>query len=175
MILTTLDGVERKLDPNILMIADGERSVALAGIMGGEETEVKEDTKNLLIEVANFEKDNIRESSKKIGLRSEASSKFEKGVDVTLPKEAAYRVCQLIDELGVADAHPAGARPFKRADYVRKFDMLTSEIISKKERDRFISLVENLADLTPAQVQQLNVQVDIEKLTHHERDRKGIF
>jgi 2-methylcitrate dehydratase len=81
----------------------------------------------------------------------------------------------LVDELGVANAHPAGAKPFKRADYVRKFDMLTEEIITKDERKRFVSLVENLADLTPAQIQQINVQVPIDKLINNKRDTKGIF
>jgi 2-methylcitrate dehydratase len=82
---------------------------------------------------------------------------------------------KIVDELGVADAHPAGARPFKRADYIRKFDTLTDGIVARAERDRFISLVENLAELTPAQIQQLNVQVALDRLTHHTRDQKGIF
>jgi 2-methylcitrate dehydratase len=81
----------------------------------------------------------------------------------------------LVDELGVANAHPAGAKPFKRADYVRKFDMLTEEIITKEERNRFITLVENLSDLTPAQVQQLNVQIPMDRLVNNKRDTKGIF
>jgi 2-methylcitrate dehydratase len=76
---------------------------------------------------------------------------------------------------GVADAHPAGARPFKRADYIRKFDTLTEGIITKAERDRFIGLVENLENLTAEQVQQLNVQIPIDKLTNNKRDTKGIF
>ncbi|RYZ76968.1 MAG: MmgE/PrpD family protein, partial [Proteobacteria bacterium] len=81
----------------------------------------------------------------------------------------------LVDELGVANAHPAGAKPFKRADYIRKFDMLTEEIITKDERSRFISLAENLADLTSVQVQLLNVQVPMDKLINNKRDTKGIF
>ncbi|MEO5968544.1 MAG: MmgE/PrpD family protein, partial [Bdellovibrionia bacterium] len=82
---------------------------------------------------------------------------------------------KLIDELGVADAHPAGARPFKRADYLRKFDTLTEGIIARSERDRFISLAENLEELTSAQIQQLNVQIEMEKLVNHKRDTRGIF
>ncbi|MBC7530392.1 MAG: MmgE/PrpD family protein [Oligoflexus sp.] len=81
----------------------------------------------------------------------------------------------LVDELGVADAHPAGARPFKRADYIKKFDTLTESIIEKAERNRFIELVQNLADLTADQVQQLNVQVAIDRLVNNKRDTKGIF
>jgi 2-methylcitrate dehydratase len=82
---------------------------------------------------------------------------------------------KLVDELGVADAHPAGARPFKRADYIRKFDTLTEGIISKDERNRFISLSESLLDLSAEQLQQLNVQIPIDKLINNKRDTKGIF
>lgn len=82
---------------------------------------------------------------------------------------------KLVDELGVANAHPAGAKPFKRADYIKKFDMLTADIITKEERNRFISLVERLPELTAAEVQQLNVQIQIDKLVNNKRDTKGIF
>lgn len=81
----------------------------------------------------------------------------------------------LDDELGVANAHPAGAKPFKRADYIRKFDTLTADIITKEERNRFISLVERLPELTAAEVKQLNVQIPIDKLVNNKRDEKGIF
>ncbi len=81
----------------------------------------------------------------------------------------------IIDELGVANAHPAGARPFKRADYIKKFDTLTADIITKEERNRFISLCERLPELTAAEVQQLNVQIPIDKLVANKRDQKGIF
>ncbi|MBX3040196.1 MAG: MmgE/PrpD family protein [Bdellovibrionaceae bacterium] len=81
----------------------------------------------------------------------------------------------LDDELGVANAHPAGAKPFKRADYIRKFDTLTEGIITKDERNRFISLCERLPELTAAELKQLNVQIPIEKLTNNKRDEKGIF
>ena len=82
---------------------------------------------------------------------------------------------RLVDELGVADAHPAGARPFKRADYIRKFDMLSEDALSRKERDRFICLLENLPDLTPTEIQQINVQVRLDRLSNNKRDHKGIF
>lgn len=98
--LVTLDDVERKLDENMLMIADAERSLCIAGVMGGEEPEVHEGTTRLLLEVANFNKTSIRETSRKLGLRTEASSRFEKGVDPELPTIAMNRLCQLIEELG---------------------------------------------------------------------------
>lgn len=82
---------------------------------------------------------------------------------------------KIVDELGVANAHPAGAKPFKRADYIRKFDTLTEGIITKDERNRFISLCERLPELTAVELQQLNVQMPIENLTNNKRDDKGIF
>ncbi|MBX3017815.1 MAG: MmgE/PrpD family protein [Bdellovibrionaceae bacterium] len=82
---------------------------------------------------------------------------------------------KLVDELGVANAHPAGAKPFVRADYVKKFQMLTEGLITPEESKRFLDLVQNLPNLTAAQVQELNVQMDLTKLTHHSRDEKGIF
>jgi 2-methylcitrate dehydratase len=82
---------------------------------------------------------------------------------------------KLVDELGVANAHPAGAKPFKRADYIRKFDILTADIITRDERNRFISLCERLTELTSSEIQQLNVQIPIDKLLNNKRDQKGIF
>ncbi|WZL74505.1 phenylalanine--tRNA ligase subunit beta [Clostridiaceae bacterium 35-E11] len=97
---TTLDETERNLDSNMLMICDGEKPVALAGIMGGQNSEVTENTKTILLESANFNADNIRATSKKLALRTEASSRFEKGVDPNLAHIAANRACQLIETLG---------------------------------------------------------------------------
>lgn len=82
---------------------------------------------------------------------------------------------KLVDEMGVANAHPAGAKPFVRKDYIRKFDELTEGIITKEERNRFIALAENLPNLTAAQVQELNVQISADKMPLHQRDTKGIF
>ncbi len=82
---------------------------------------------------------------------------------------------KVVDELGVANAHPAGAKPFTRPDYIRKFDTLTEGIITKEERNRFIALCENLPNLTAAQVQELSVQIPISQLTNNKRDTKGIF
>ncbi len=97
---TTLDGAERKLDSNMLMINDEKEAVGLAGIMGGLNSEIKNDTVSILIEAANFDADNVRASSKKLGLRTEASSRFEKGIDPNLALDAVNRACKLIEELG---------------------------------------------------------------------------
>ncbi len=97
--LRTLDGTMRKLDPADLMIADGDRSIALAGIMGGEETEVSELTTSLLLEAANFEPVGILRSSERHGLRTEGSNRWEKGVDPHLAGPAATLATELILEL----------------------------------------------------------------------------
>lgn len=80
---------------------------------------------------------------------------------------------KLVDELGVANAHPAGAKPFVRKDYIRKFDELTEGLITKEERNRFINLAENLPDLTATQVLELNVQMPLDSV--HQNSLKGIF
>ncbi|QEK12495.1 phenylalanine--tRNA ligase subunit beta [Crassaminicella thermophila] len=98
---TTLDEVERKLDEDTLIIADGKKSVALAGVMGGLNSEVSESTKTILIESANFSSHSVRTTSKKLGLRTEASARFEKGIDPNIAIIAANRVCQLVEELGI--------------------------------------------------------------------------
>ena len=101
--LRTLDGVDRELEPYDLMIADGERSVALAGIMGGEETEIGETTTEILLEAANFEPYTIFRTSERLRLRTEGSNRWEKGVDPYLAEQAAKLATQLIVELAGAD------------------------------------------------------------------------
>lgn len=100
---TTLDEVERTLDSNVLNIKDGNKTIGLAGIMGGLNSEVKEDTTMVVIEFANFDGTNIRNSSKRLGLRTEASSKFEKDLDPNLVEIAMERTCALIEELGAGE------------------------------------------------------------------------
>ncbi len=82
---------------------------------------------------------------------------------------------KLVDEIDVANAHPNGARPFRRPDYIRKFDTLTEGIIDRTERDRFLRLVERLPELTPEEILNLNVVAPSDWLTHAKRDRRGIF
>ena len=109
--IRTLDGVERKLEPTDLMIADAERSVALAGIMGGVETEIGESTTEVLLEAANFEPTTIFRTSERLRLRTEGSNRWEKGVDPYLAESAARLATQLIVETagarwaGHADVH----------------------------------------------------------------------
>ena len=99
----TLDGQERTLDDSILMICDGEKAIGLAGIMGGENSMITDNVQTMLFEAACFDGTNIRLSSKKVGLRTDASSKFEKGLDPNNAIEAMNRACQLIEELGAGE------------------------------------------------------------------------
>jgi phenylalanyl-tRNA synthetase beta chain len=113
--LRTLDGLDRELDPSDLVIADAERAVALAGIMGGEETEVTEQTTTVLLEAANFEPYGLLRSSERLKLRTEGSNRWEKGVDPYLAPEAAALATELIAELAgaswVADTDVRGDLP----------------------------------------------------------------
>lgn len=99
----TLDGQERTLDDSVLMICDGEKAIGMAGIMGGENSMITDNVKTMLFEAACFDGTNIRLSGKKVGLRTDASAKFEKGLDPNLAMEAMNRACQLIEELGAGE------------------------------------------------------------------------
>lgn len=99
----TLDGQERTLDSDMLMICDGEKAVGLAGIMGGENSKITDDVKTMLFEAATFDGTNIRKATKRLGLRTDASGKFEKGLDPENALVAMNRACQLIEELGAGE------------------------------------------------------------------------
>ena len=100
---TTLDGVERKIDSSMLMICDAEKPVGIAGIMGGENSKVTDDIQTVLFEAACFDGTNIRLSGKKLGMRTDAQAKFEKGLDPNNAMDAINRACQLIEELGAGE------------------------------------------------------------------------
>lgn len=115
---TTLDGKARRLPPGTLLICDAERPVAIAGVMGGENSEVTEATTNVLLESAYFDPSTIRRAAKALGLQTDASYRFERGVDPQGQAWAAARAAQLIAELaggtvvpGLVDAHPRPATP----------------------------------------------------------------
>lgn len=115
---TTLDAQERALTNEMLLIADEQKGIALAGIMGGQNTEINEQTVDVLIESAYFNPTNIRRTSKRLGLRSDSSYRFERGADVAICDWASRRAVQLIVETaggqaidGVVDVHPNAAEP----------------------------------------------------------------
>lgn len=99
----TLDGQDRALDADVLMICDAEKEVGIAGIMGGENSKITDDVTTVLFEAATFNGANIRKSAKRVGLRTDASGKFEKGLDPHNAEAAINRACQLIEEFGCGE------------------------------------------------------------------------
>ena len=99
----TLDGQMRKMDSEVLMICDAEKEIGIAGIMGGENSKITDEVKTVLFEAATFNGPNIRKSAKRVGLRTDASGKFEKGLDPRNAEAAINRACQLIEELGCGE------------------------------------------------------------------------
>ena len=118
--LRTLDGVERRLEPSDLVIADGERPIALAGIMGGEDTEIGETTTDVLLEAANFEPYGIFRTSERLRLRTEGSNRWEKGVDPYLAEHAARMATELIVQLSGARWVGGVGRPRRAAGAPRR-------------------------------------------------------
>ncbi|MBI3950785.1 MAG: phenylalanine--tRNA ligase subunit beta [Acidobacteria bacterium] len=112
-LLVTLDGVKRTLTEDMLVIADAERAVAMAGIMGGEESEISFQTEHVLLESAYFQPQSIRRTARALGMETDASYHFERGMDYEIPPQAADRVARLIAEIaggrvlqGAIDAYP---------------------------------------------------------------------
>ncbi len=148
----TLDGQERELDSSILMICDGEKSVGLAGIMGGENSKITDDVQTMLFEAACFDGTNIRLSGKKVGMRTDAQAKFEKGLDPNNTMEAMNRACQLIEELGAGevvggcvDVYPKKKEPATVSYDVDRINALLGIQVSEDEMCEYWNMVE----LTP--------------------------
>ena len=99
----TLDGQIRNMDHDVLMINDAEKAVGIAGIMGGENSKITDDVKTMVFECACFDGTNNRLSSRRLGLRTDASGKYEKGLDPNTAEEAVNRACQLVEELGAGE------------------------------------------------------------------------
>ena len=170
--LRTLDGVDRELEPYDLMIADGERSVALAGIMGGEETEIGEQTTEILLEAANFEPYTIFRTSERLRLRTEGSNRWEKGVDPYLAEQAAKLATQLLVEL-------AGATWVGHADV--HGDLPERPVVTfRTERTDAVVGIDTPPDEQHAILRRLGFEVngrrdrpDVARTRRHARDRRG--
>lgn len=129
--ITTLDETDRVLDDSVLVIADEARAVAVAGVMGALNSEVKDDTTTVLFESANFDGASVRVTAKKLGMRTEASAKYEKGLDPNMTLDAVNRACELVELLGagevvggVIDIHgdlPVGRTLTLRPDKINAF------------------------------------------------------
>ncbi len=118
----TLDGQVRTMDSEVLMICDAEKEIGIAGIMGGENSKITDDVKTVVFEAATFHGANIRKSAKRIGLRTDASGIFEKGLDPRNAEAAIMRACQLIEELGcgeVVDGMIDVCQPLKELNRIR--------------------------------------------------------
>ena len=126
--IKTLDESERKLDNSMLVIADEKNPIAIAGVMGGFDTEVTAKTKNILIESATFDSTSIRRTSKKLNLRSEASTKFEKGLDPMTAETACRRVCQLIEEMNSGEIVKGEIDKFGKKPEKRTIEVSDKEI-----------------------------------------------
>ena len=145
----TLDGQERALDPDVLMICDGRKPIGMAGIMGGENTMITEGAKNLLFEAANFNGTNVRLSAKRVGLRTEASGKFEKGLDPNNAKAAIDRACALIEELGagevvggIVDVYPQPKEEERVPFEPEKINALLGTELTEQEMLEYLALAD---------------------------------
>lgn len=172
----TLDNVERRLSSEVLNIKDGKRTVALAGIMGGINSEVKKDTKEIIFECANFDGTNIRVNSKKLGIRTEASSRFEKDIDPNLVQIAMDRACNLVLQLnageiieGTIDYYPVKAEEHileVDSNWINKF-LGTS--LSKEDMKKYLDSLElytevsedNLFITVPTFRKDINIKEDV--------------
>ncbi|MFR3133138.1 MAG: phenylalanine--tRNA ligase subunit beta, partial [Lachnospiraceae bacterium] len=149
----TLDGQERIMDENVLMICDGKKPVGIAGIMGGENSMITDQVKTVLFEAACFDGTNIRLSSKRIGLRTDASGKFEKGLDPNNAQAAIDRACQLMEELGagevvggMADVCSETREPSRVPFEPEKINGLLGTDLTKEEMLEYLGRVELTLD-----------------------------
>ena len=171
-VLTTLDGNVRNLKAGMLVIADDERAIGLAGIMGGENSEIMDDTTTVVFESANFDGTSIRQTALALGMRTDASGKFEKHLDPMMTVPAVQRACELVELLGCGDVldgtidvinyvPEAKTLPLE----VEKINRLLGTEISKEEMIRYLNLleipVENDTLLVPSFRPDLNLMADV--------------
>ncbi len=170
--LTTLDGNVRNLKAGMLVIADDTKAIGLAGIMGGENSEIMDDTTMVVFESANFNGTSIRQTALALGMRTEASGKFEKSLDPMMTVPAVQRACELVELLGCGDVldgtidvinyvPEAKTLPLE----VEKVNRLLGTEISKEEMVRYLNLLEIPVEgdtiLVPSFRPDLNLMADI--------------
>ncbi len=149
----TLDGQERELDDTMLMICDGKKAIGLAGIMGGENSMITDDVKTMLFEAATFDGTNIRLTGKKLGMRTDAQAKFEKGLDPNNAIDAMNRACQLIEELGAGevvggtvDFYPVKKEPIEIPYDAAKINALLGTDISEEQMIKYFETIDLAVD-----------------------------
>ena len=170
--LTTLDGTVRNLKAGMLVIADDTKAIGLAGIMGGENSEIMDDTTMVVFESANFNGTSIRQTALTLGMRTEASGKFEKNLDPMMTVPAVQRACELVEMLGCGDVLDGTIdvinyvpQPKMLPLEVEKVNRLLGTEISKEEMVRYLNLLEVPVDgdtiLVPSFRPDLNLMEDI--------------
>ena len=168
---TTLDGQERQLDRDVLMICDGEKSIGIAGIMGGENSMITDHVHAVLFEAACFDGTNIRKSSKRVGLRTDASGKFEKGLDPNNAKAAIDRACQLLEEMGagevvggIVDVYSKVKEPVRVPFDENAVNQLLGTDISKEDMIAYLEKVELAYDEATNEIVAPTFRQDIFRL-----------
>lgn len=167
----TLDGQERVLDDTMLMICDGKKAVGLAGIMGGENSMITDDVKTMLFEAATFDGTNIRLSGKKLGMRTDAQAKFEKGLDPNTAMEAMNRACQLMEELGAGevvggavDYYPVKKEPVTIAYDPVKINALLGTEIPEEDMVQYFEKIDLTVDREKKEVIVPTWRQDLERM-----------
>ena len=170
--LTTLDGNVRNLKAGMLVIADDTKAIGLAGIMGGENSEIMDDTTMVVFESANFNGTSIRQTALALGMRTEASGKFEKNLDPMMTVPAVQRACELVEMLGCGDVLDGTIdvinyvpQPKQLPLEVEKINRLLGTEISKEEMVRYLNLLEVPVEgdtiLVPSFRPDLNLMADV--------------
>ena len=151
--IITLDGNEHKLDSSMLVIADGEKPIALAGVMGGENSEINDATTTVIFESANFNRQNIRRTSRTVGLRTESSRRFEKGLPPYNTMLAINRACELVRELdcgeivdGIIDICNVSVEPTRVRFYPKRINEILGTSISREEMSELLKRIEMIVD-----------------------------
>ena len=167
----TLDGQERELDDTMLMICDGKKPVGIAGIMGGENSMITDDVTTMLFEAATFDGTNIRLSGKKLGMRTDAQAKFEKGLDPNNAIEAMNRACQLVEELGAGevvggaiDYYPVKKEPITIPYNVEKINALLGTDIDEDTMVKYFEKLDLTVDTDKKEVIVPTWRQDLERL-----------
>lgn len=168
---TTLDGQERELDDTMLMICDGKKAIGLAGIMGGENSMITDEVKTMLFEAATFDGTNIRLSGKKLGMRTDAQAKFEKGLDPNNAMDAMNRACQLIEELGAGeviggaiDYYPVKKEPVTIPYDAEKINALLGTDIPEAEMVSYFETIDLQVDQERKEVIVPTWRQDLERM-----------
>lgn len=168
---TTLDGQERELDDTMLMICDGKKPIGLAGIMGGENSMITDNVTTMLFEAATFDGTNIRLSGKKLGMRTDAQAKFEKGLDPNNALEAMNRACQLVEELGAGevvggavDFYPVKKEPVTIPYDAANINALLGTDIPEEEMVKYFETIDLIVDQDGKTVTVPTWRQDLERM-----------